>query len=207
MPDWPDFGRLYLEIFNPNTGTSIGEVTITTSAPGIFSANGDGLGPLAGFAIHVRDDDSRLVESLAVFDEVAERFVNAPIVLSATSRTFLTLFGTGFGKSFSSTKFKVEIRETPITVQFVGPEGNFHGLEKIELGPIPLALAGVGPSAIDFSTPSRVIRGLTISLAGLEPPPLTNSLSHAESGTPALDVSGLATGQGDEAPPQQTPVN
>ncbi|MCI0391252.1 MAG: ThuA domain-containing protein [Acidobacteria bacterium] len=121
-----------------------GMTQIAPVAPGLFAANATGRGIPAGLALRVRQTGSQQYEPIARFDPSQNAFVPVPIDLGvATDNVFLVLFATGIRFPGSLSTITATIGGIPVQVTFAGPQGNFVGLDQINLL-LPRILAGRG---------------------------------------------------------------
>jgi uncharacterized protein (TIGR03437 family) len=112
-------------------------IRVAAVSPGIFTANGNGAGAPAGLVLTVSGGERRfdnLFQTLA--GDV--QFVPKPFD-AATSENYLMLFGTGFRGAGAST-VRARLGGVEIPVQGVAAQGQYAGLDQINLGPIPAEL-------------------------------------------------------------------
>ncbi|HMX28531.1 MAG TPA: hypothetical protein PKC13_23290, partial [Blastocatellia bacterium] len=136
-------------------GNPVGTTTyqIETVAPAMFTANGSGLGVPAAVAVRVRADGSQSIEPVA-------RCTNngcAPVPLdlgAATDQLYLALFGTGVRNRAQLADVGVRIGGDPAEVQYAGAQGDFFGLDQLNIK-VPRTLAGRGDVALIFSVAGR----------------------------------------------------
>jgi len=95
------------------------------SAPGVFSANGDGKGVAAANLLRVRANGTRSDEAVAQLQ--GGTFVPLPIDLGAAAgdQVYLILYGTGVRGHAGPVS--VEIAGTGVSVLYAGPQGELHG--------------------------------------------------------------------------------
>ncbi len=108
---------------------SRGSANIGNIAPAIFTRKGDGTGAPAATAS----------KNGQVFDILVANNDGTPVALDAGN--YVSLFGTGF--RFLSGPATITLGGTNIIPLFVGPQGQFAGLDQINFQ-IPLSLAGKG---------------------------------------------------------------
>jgi uncharacterized protein (TIGR03437 family) len=109
--------------------TKTATISISATAPGIFSADASGTGYAAGIVTILRPDQTRI-----------EHFVaNTPIDLAAGDAV-VALFGTGWRAAQGA---EVTIGGLPATVLYLGAQGQFPGLDQLNAR-IPPQLAGRG---------------------------------------------------------------
>ncbi len=136
LPDLPA-GIAHIRAKRGDTVVADGEFEVRRVSPGLFSAAQTGSGLAAALAIRVNPDGSQSVEPVAVFN--AERGMFEPMPLNtAASQIYLSLFGTGIrnGAELSAT-----VNGVPVTVLFHGEQGEFPGVDQINLGPLSPELA------------------------------------------------------------------
>jgi uncharacterized protein (TIGR03437 family) len=113
---------------------SSGTINITQVAPGIFAANANGQGVAAAVVLRVRSDGSQVYEQVAQFDPSQNKFVSRPIELGPeTDRLFLILFGTGIRFHGNLSQVRVSFGGTEVEATFAGAQGNFIGLDQINV--------------------------------------------------------------------------
>jgi uncharacterized protein (TIGR03437 family) len=130
-------------ITSGNGSISTGEVQINTIAPGLFSANGDGQGVAAGYAIRVRASVLR-TEAIARLDATLNppRYVSIPLDLGPpTDQVYLVFFGTGIRFRSSLSSVAATIGGAPAPVLSAGAQGGFVGLDQVNLL-VPRSLIG-----------------------------------------------------------------
>ena len=119
-------------------------------APALFSANADGRGVAAAFALHVAADGARTQELLYQCGSTAGSCVGKPIDLGPEGdQVFLLLFGTGIRNLTTPATAKVG----GVTVPVLGavPQGQFPGLDQVNIGPLPRTLVGKGSVEIELT--------------------------------------------------------
>lgn len=122
-------------IITANDGTvSLGTVQVSTVAPSLFAANSNGREVPAGFALRFNSAGAQTNLPISVFDSAQSKFVPAPIDLgTATDQVFLVLFGTGARFRSALSNVTATIGGTTVPVQFAGPQGDFVGLDQINI--------------------------------------------------------------------------
>lgn len=118
------------------TGTAEFPITIATTAPGLFSANGAGQGLAAAQALIVNND--RTVTVLTVGDST--------IPVRGGTEVYLVLYGTGI-RGHSPTGVSVTVAGLPVELLYAGPQGTFPALDQINVR-VPLTVGGFGNSEI-----------------------------------------------------------
>ncbi len=117
-------------------------IRIAKVAPGLFSANADGKGVVAGVLLRVRGGQ-QIYEPLARFDGAQNKFVPLPIDLgNAGEQVFLLLYGSGIRGRSDLSKVRVTIGGVEILPTYAGEQG-LPGLDQINV-PLPASLVGKG---------------------------------------------------------------
>lgn len=113
---------------------STGNVRIAEMAPALFTANSDGKGAPAAYAVRVKPDHSQSNEPVAQFDAVQNKFVPAPINLGPPDeQVILVLFGTGIRYYSSMNNVSAKIAGVAAQVDYAGPQGQYVGLDQVNL--------------------------------------------------------------------------
>jgi uncharacterized protein (TIGR03437 family) len=141
-----------------------GAAQISSVAPGLFSANSNGQGVPAGFALRVTTDGSQLFEPVAQFDSAQNRFIPKPIDLGpAADQVFLALYGTGLRYHSSLTAVSCVIGGANQEVLYAGAAPGFVGLEQVN---VRLSRALIGRQEVDvaLSVDGRAANTLRVSI-------------------------------------------
>jgi len=142
IPTGTAAGIAQIVITGSDGKVSVGTILISGVAPGLFAANANGAGVAAATALRVRADNSQSFEPVSSFDAGQSRFVSVPIDLGpASDQVFLILNGTGIRGRSALTAVTATIGGVAAPVIFAGPQGDFVGLDQINVG-IPRSLIG-----------------------------------------------------------------
>ena len=134
IPPGTSAGVATVTITSGDGSISIGNIAINSVAPGLFTAGSSGLGVAAATVLRFKADGSSSYEPVSRFDSAQGKIVPVPIDLGAQSdQVFLLLFGTGCKQRSSLAGVTVEIGGTPVETSYVGPQGDFVGLDQINL--------------------------------------------------------------------------
>ncbi|MEP7271386.1 MAG: heme-binding protein [Acidobacteriota bacterium] len=161
IPDGIAVGTVHVSITNSAGTVSTGELTVANSAPAIFTFTADG----RGVPVALTTFDG------AAFEPVVNPDGSARLVDPGTMwhPNYLALFGTGLGRA---TNIRVRVGGVEITPMYAGPQGNFAGLDQINLA-LPANLA---PGVVDLmiaaggTTSNSVqlrLQGANVAQAGL----------------------------------------
>ncbi len=127
-------GEAKVVIVNKGAVVSTGNVNIAEMAPSLFTANSDGKGAPAAFAVRVKPDNSQSTEAVAQFDATQNKFVPAPINLGTPEeQVILVLFGTGIRYYSSMNRVSAKIAGVEAPVDYAGPQGQYVGLDQVNL--------------------------------------------------------------------------
>ena len=133
-------------------------VRIATTAPGIFSAASSGAGVAA--AVYLLVDPAGGRTSDLVFDG---NLAPVPLTLGPEgSELYVFLFGTGMRNATG----QVSVTVDGVPVSFAGPvaQGQFDGLDQINLGPLPRSLAGRGEVEVIVTVDGKQANAVTLTI-------------------------------------------
>jgi uncharacterized protein (TIGR03437 family) len=133
-------------------------------APGVFTANSNGRGPAAAYALRVRADGSRRNEPVAQYDPVIRQFVTTPIDLGPeTDQVFLVLFGTGWRNRSLTGGVVVTVSGVEAPVTFAGAQPSFAGLDQIN-ALLPRSLMGKGEVDLVVTVDGKTANTVKVSI-------------------------------------------
>lgn len=138
-----------------------GVLSLERVAPSLFTANADGKGVAAGVALTVAAGGGQTAQ--LIFDATAPAGSRrgVPIDVSRTGEeVYLLLFGTGMRNATQ----KAAATVGGLDVGVLGPtaQGEFAGLDQVNLGPLPAALAGRGEVEIRLSADGKLANKVTV---------------------------------------------
>ncbi len=136
------------------------QTTIASTAPGIFTANANGRGVPAGFAIHAAADGSQTTEPLFKCD-AGGACVPSPLAFGAGEQIVLTLFGTGI--RHYGTPVTATVGGVNAPVLFADSQGTYLGLDQVNLA-VPSALAGSGTVDVILTVDGRSANTVQIAI-------------------------------------------
>ncbi len=156
-------GTAALTITSTDGSVSTGLLPIASVAPGVFAANANGQGVLAGVALRVKADNSQVYESVAQLD-AQNKFVATPIDLGPESdQLFLILFGSGWRFRSSESNVKVSIGGVDVPVLYAGLAPGLIGADQINVR-LPRSLAGKGEVDLVVTIDSKVANTVKIAI-------------------------------------------
>jgi uncharacterized protein (TIGR03437 family) len=139
IPAGTALGAARVTVTSGAGGTITGSLQIERVAPALYTANAQGNGVAA--ALFLRVAGEARTQGL-IFDPNTRASV--PLDLGSTSdQVFLLMFGTGI-RSAPVGSVSATLGGQSIPVVGAAPQGEFVGLDQVNLGPIPRALAGRG---------------------------------------------------------------
>jgi alpha-mannosidase len=162
IPEETATGTARVTINSPGLAAVTEWVQIAAVAPGLFSAQADGQGVAAADVTRIRGDGSRSEEKAIEYDPAQKKYVAIPIDLGpATDRVYLILYGTGL--RVRNAKAAAQVGGIPATVEYVGPQGGFVGLDQVNLL-LPRSLLGRGEVEVSLQLQGQAANPLKISI-------------------------------------------
>ncbi len=159
IPPGTALGLATIRVISGAGGEIEGTIQINSVAPSLYSANSQGSGLAAAFFLRVNPDASRTQGLL--FDPATAGAV--PINVSAESgQVFLLLFGTGF-RGFRN-QVTATVGGQPVPVLGALPQGEFVGLDQINIGPLPASLVGAGQVQIVLIVDGQAANFVTVTI-------------------------------------------
>jgi uncharacterized protein (TIGR03437 family) len=121
-----------------------GTIVLEAVAPALFTADQSGEGPPPGVLTTVLTPFAR-TDGFALCAESGRACENLALDLFSTpGDVYIALFGSGLRGHSSLANVTATIDGEEVPVFFVGPQGEFAGLDQVNLGPLPRTLAGRG---------------------------------------------------------------
>ena len=159
IPEGTALGTATIRV-NSGTGAVIdGTIRIDAVAPSVYSANSQGTGVAAASFLRVNPDNSRTPGLL--FDPATGASV--PVDISPQSgQLFLLLFGTGFRGFQNGVTATVGGQNVPVLGAV--PQGEFVGLDQINIGPLPAILGGGGEVDIVLTADGKTANTVAVNI-------------------------------------------
>lgn len=158
-------GRAKVSVVRQDGTIVTGDILVDAVAPSIFAANANGQGIGAIVALRVSADGTQTYLSVASYDAAQQSFVATPLSLGApTDQTFLILYGTGIRGRQNLTDVEVEIGNQAVPVTFAGAQGDFVGLDQVNIGALPRSLAGRGTVNVVLTVDDGRANRVTITI-------------------------------------------
>jgi uncharacterized protein (TIGR03437 family) len=134
-------GTATVTVFNGAGKLSVSTAQINAIGPGLFTANADGKGVVAGTVVRVAANGVRSTDTTAQFD--GTRFVAKPITLNGNGQVFLELYGSGWRNNANLNNVSVLVGGVVVPVLYAGAQPNFVGVDQVNIE-LPVVLAGRG---------------------------------------------------------------
>ena len=158
-------GPATLTITNVHEKSGSMPVAVSAVAPGVFTMNSSGSGVPAGMALRVAADGSRSDVPLAQYDEGSGLWIPLPLDLGPEGDAiYLPLYATGLRGRSDLSNVAATIGGLPLPVGYAGKQGDFAGLDQLNIGPIPRSLAGRGEAAIAITVDGAAANSVTIAI-------------------------------------------
>lgn len=162
IPPETALGSATISMNRPDGGRLTSPVEIVAAAPGVFSANSDGRGVAAAFAVRVRGAD-QTIQLVFQRSSGQDNFVPNPIDLSvANEQVYLVLFGTGI-RGFRQ-RVTATVGGASVAVQAAVPHPEWVGLDQVNLGPLPSSLRLRGEVPIVLFVDGKQSNPVTVAL-------------------------------------------
>jgi uncharacterized protein (TIGR03437 family) len=122
------------------SGTADGPVLISNVSPGIFTFNGSGTGVPAAQILTYNPDGQ--VTNTSPAQTGSSTHSPNPIAIGS-NQVYIVLYGTGVRRHSLNPVFAT-VNSISIPVAYAGSQGQYPGLDQLNVGPLPTSLAGAG---------------------------------------------------------------
>jgi uncharacterized protein (TIGR03437 family) len=164
LPEGISAGRAEVSITSGAGVVSSGLVQIASVAPGVFSANSNGSGVVAGYITRVRAGVITGIEDVTVFDATKNQYTARAVDLGpANEEVFLTLFGTGIRHRTSLAGVVVRVGGEEQQVTYADVQGIYVGLDQINLR-LARSLAGRGEVDIVLTVDGKIANTIAVNI-------------------------------------------
>ncbi len=153
-------GAASLTVMRAGTVVLTGKITIAAIAPGLYSMNSNGAGVAAAVALQA--NGAGTLGQLQVFScqpGAPLSCLSSPLSLSGGT-VYLSLYGTGIRGASAVQAF---VAGQSVPVLYAGPQGNFAGLDQVNLS-LPPTLAGTGEASVYIVADGTASNMVTIKL-------------------------------------------
>ena len=135
-------GAASVSVRVPGAVSETFEVTVATTAPGLFSANMSGAGVAAAEILRIASDGTESREPVFVRDPELGSYTAVVLDLGSTEdQAFLILCGTGIRRAVASS---AQVAGEAVSIRAVAPQPGNAGVDLVEVGPLPRSLVGRG---------------------------------------------------------------
>lgn len=163
-PETPT-GRAKISIRKQDGSTVGGDLLIERLGPGLFSANANGQGIGALVALRVSASGAQTYEPLYCYDADQKQNLAVPLNLGPeTDKVYLILNGSGIRGVEQLSDVEVEVGGQSVPVLFAGPQGDFVGLDQVNIGPLPRTLLGRGSVQVVLTVNERRANRITVTI-------------------------------------------
>jgi mannan endo-1,4-beta-mannosidase len=162
IPPGASSGSATLKILRDDRVVACGAVTISSVAPGLFTANASGAGVPAAIALRYRNGQEAGSEPVFQFD--GTRFVPRPVDIGPEGdQVFLVVFGTGIRLRSLLSAVTCNVGGANAEVFFAGPTPGFVGLDQANIL-IPRSLAGRGEVDVILTVEGKAANMVRIAI-------------------------------------------
>lgn len=162
IPDATAMGMATVTIMNGDATPPSTTVQVAVDAPGLFTANSQGTGVAAAIAIR-RFIATQTDVEVPVFHCDAGGCASDPIDLDSSSNVFLELFGTGIRGRSSLSNVSATVGGTAVVVLFAGAQGQFPGLDQVNLA-LPTTLQAKGETDVILMVDGQVANKVRVNI-------------------------------------------
>lgn len=166
IPEQTATGRARIQARRAD-GTVIisGDLAVERAAPGLFTANASGQGVASAVALRISANGAQTYFPVSRYDAAQQTNVPVPISLGAeTDQVYLILYGTGVRGETMLTDISAEVGNQKVPVIFAGTQGDFVGLDQVNLGPLPRNLIGKGVVNVELKVNNRDANRITVTI-------------------------------------------
>jgi len=139
---------------------------VQSTAPALFSMNGNGMGVAAATAIRVQVPNPQIQSPVQVFQCTNSGCTSTPIDVGLDTPVILSLYGTGIRNRSSPstlTNVTVSIHGINVPVRYAGAQPDFPGLDQVNVD-LPLNLRGSGESNVVLTVDGRASNAVTVNI-------------------------------------------
>jgi len=164
IPSGTANGAATVTITGGDGTASTGVAQISSVAPGLFSANADGLGVAAAVAFRVRASGEQVYEAISRFDAASGKVVAAPIDLGPEGdQVFLIVDGTGWRFRKEISAGVLHVGGASAELLYLGTQGGFVGLDQANIR-LDRSLAGRGDVDVKLTVDGRTSNAVKVNI-------------------------------------------
>ena len=163
MPTNTAIGLATVTVNNSNGGAASGVILVTSTAPGIFTANQNGMGVAQALFVDVTPAGVATRTNTAVYNGSTGTWAANPLTMVAGDTYAVELYGTGVRYAGNGT-VTATINGQSVTVLYAGAQPQYPGLDQIDLQ-LPSSLKGAGgPVTILLSVNGQAANAVTVNI-------------------------------------------
>jgi uncharacterized protein (TIGR03437 family) len=162
VPSGTAAGQAAVTVTIPGGATVNTMIEIAEAAPGLFTANMSGQGAYAGQIIYVNAVGFQTATNSVVPSGSGNTFQPNPINVNAPGmQAYLALYGTGLRHA---TTLAATINGVSVPVVYFGAQGQFDGVDQVNIGPLPATLAGAGQTNLIIAAASQTANPVAVNI-------------------------------------------
>jgi len=162
IPPGTSTGTAGITVTSGDGTVSTGSSQIASVAPGLFSANSDGQGVAAAYAVRVRNG-AQTIEDIFEYNAALNKFISKPLDLGPSGDVVvLVFFGTGIRNRTAQSAVSCLIGGENAVVQFASSAPGFMGLDQVN-ALVPRNLAGRGEVDVVLTVDGQLANPVKVS--------------------------------------------
>jgi uncharacterized protein (TIGR03437 family) len=151
-------GTATVTVTNKNGTTQTATIQIGSVSPGLFELNAAGL--VAAWVLPIVSGVQQNLQP--VYEISNNQVVGAPLNVTATNTTlYLEMYGTGIR---DAKKVTVTVGGVDVTVLYASDAPGYAGEDQVNIGPLPLSLAGMGNVNIILMADGQAANTVTVNI-------------------------------------------
>ena len=163
MPTNTAIGLATVTVNNSTGGSASGVILVTSTAPGIFTANQNGLGVAQALFVDATPTGAQTITNTATYNGSTGTWVANPLTMVATDTYVVELYGTGLRYAGNGT-VTATINGQAVTVLYAGAQPQYPGLDQVNLL-LPISLKGTGgPVTIVVTVNGQAANAVTVNI-------------------------------------------
>ncbi|MBS1810796.1 MAG: SBBP repeat-containing protein [Acidobacteria bacterium] len=164
MPPGTHAGRVVVTIRNANGLEATEILSVSDTAPGLFSADASGRGVAAATVQRIRANGKQSVEVISQFDFSRGQIMAIPIDLGAEGDiVYLSLYGTGVRHRRELSNVGATVGGMKVRVAYAGLQNSYAGLDQVNVM-IPRELAGRGEVDVVLSVDGKLANVVKVKI-------------------------------------------
>jgi uncharacterized protein (TIGR03437 family) len=157
MPAGMAAGRATVNVLQGNSVVASTTAGVQTIAPALFTASATG----AGVAAALSTQGSAAPK--LIFSCAGASCSSVPIALSASTPTYVLLFGTGIRNRSAISNVTATINGISVPVLYAGPQGTEIGLDQVNIS-IPMRLSGTGETNLVLTVDGQAANTVRVNI-------------------------------------------